>query len=83
MRRQAKRAFVFFLALVFLALGLIGLVLPFLQGILFLTISFFLLSMLSPRFRDQVEHQTRKWPKFHAIVVKAERYIERFIGDVS
>lgn len=82
MRRNAKRIAILFLAFVFLGLGLLGLILPFLQGILFITISILLLSVLSPAVRDWMEHFTRKWPKFHVIVVKAQRFIERFIGEV-
>lgn len=82
MKRKAKRLLVFILAIFFFLIGLVGLVLPFLQGILFLTISLLLLSMLSPTMRDIFERQTRKWPKFHALVVKAERYIVRVIGEV-
>ncbi|MBP9710652.1 MAG: hypothetical protein KBD50_00075 [Candidatus Pacebacteria bacterium] len=82
MKKRVKRIGVFILAIFFFVIGLIGLVLPFLQGILFLTISLLLLSMLSPSFRDKLEHHTRKWPRFHAWVVKAERWVVRVIGEV-
>jgi len=81
-KRKVKRIAVFILAIFFFLIGLIGLVLPFLQGILFLIISLLLLSMLSPAFRSRIEHHTRKWPKFHALVVKAEKWVVRFIGEV-
>lgn len=82
MKKQAKRGFVLLLSLLFFIFGLVGLVLPFLQGILFITVSLLLLSMLSPTTRTWFEHYTRKWPTFHAVVVKAERYIARIIGEV-
>ncbi len=82
MKRKAKRAVVFILAILFFLVGLVGLVLPFLQGFLFIAISILLLSMLSPSLRDKLERQTRKWPRFHTVVVKAERWIVRVIGEV-
>ena len=82
MKRQAKRMLVLTLSVLFLLLGIAGLVLPFLQGILFITIGVLLFSMLSPTVRDWLEHYTRKWPKFHAIVVKAEQFIVKVIGEV-
>jgi len=82
MKRQAKRILVLTLGAMFLLLGIAGLALPFLQGILFITIGVLLLSMLSPTLREQIEKHTRKWPKFHALVVKAEQFIARFIGEV-
>lgn len=82
MKKHAKRVFILLLALLFLVFGVVGLVLPFLQGILFIAVSLILLSMLSPTTRTWFEHYTRKWPKFHAVVVRAERYITRIIGEV-
>jgi len=39
----------------FIIFGLVGLVLPFLQGILFLAIGFILLSLWSPRIREYMD----------------------------
>jgi uncharacterized membrane protein YbaN (DUF454 family) len=74
-KKNTKRILVLIVAVLFLILGVAGLVLPFLQGILFLAIGFVLLSMLSPTVQEKIERQTRKYPKVHAIVLKVEKII--------
>ena len=80
MNPQIKRALIFIVAFVFIALGILGLALPFLQGILFLAIGLILLSIASPRARSWIEHHTRKYPKFHTWVQKIEKRITDIIG---
>ncbi len=82
MIKHTKRVFVTILAFFFLLLGLAGLVLPFIQGLLFIAVALILFSMLSPTVREKVEAQTRKYPSFHAIVVKIEGWIQRIIGEI-
>lgn len=79
-KKQVKKIFVLTLATVFLVLGLAGLVLPVLQGWLFLAISALLFSMYSPRFRAWIDRHTVKYPKLHAMVGKAEGWIIRVLG---
>ncbi|HVU80105.1 MAG TPA: hypothetical protein VHD37_01950 [Candidatus Paceibacterota bacterium] len=82
MIRQTKRAVVFIIALLFLALGVVGLVLPFLQGLLFLAVGFILLFFLFPSLREQTQRRTVKYPKFHAMMLKLEDFIGRILGDI-
>lgn len=77
-----KRLAVLIVALVFFVLGVIGLFLPFLQGILFLAVALILFSLLSPTIRMWMETHTRKYPKLHAMVVKIETYIRGIIGEI-
>lgn len=80
--KQTKRIAVLIFALALLVLGIIGLVLPFLQGFLFIAVALILLSMLSPTVREKIEFQTRKYPKFHGLVVKAESWVQKVVGDL-
>ncbi len=79
-KRELKRILVISLSIIFLVLGLAGLVLPFLQGWLFLIISFLLLSMYSPALRRFMDKHTVKYPKIHAMVGKAQHWTERVFG---
>lgn len=62
-------------------LGVIGLALPFLQGILFIAIGLLLLSIYSPTLREWVEKHTRKYPKVHVQVVRVQQFVNRIIGE--
>ncbi len=80
MKKKIKRAFILTLAAFFLLLGLAGLVLPILQGWLFLAISALLFSMYSPRLRAYVDSHTVKYPKLHALVGKANDWVIKIFG---
>ena len=82
MKYHVKRIAVLTLGIIFLALGLIGLFLPFLQGFLFLAIGILLLSLYSPTLRAWMESHTRRWPKFHEVVTKVDAWMRRVIGEV-
>ena len=81
MNKHVKRAMGFAAAIIFIALGVVGLALPFLQGFLFLAIGLILLSIASPTAREWIEHHTRKFPKVHAFVQKVEKRITDIIGE--
>lgn len=80
MLKQTKRAAVLVVGFVFVILGILGLFLPFLQGILFLIIGLLLLSAYSPSLREWMQSHTRAYPKLHYWVLRAEAWIERVIG---
>lgn len=69
--------------IIFIAAGLIGLALPFLQGILFLIIGSILLSISSAKVRAWTESHTRRYPKLHKLVERTEKWIVRIIGTVD
>lgn len=82
MMKNTKRAAVLVVAVLFLVLGTVGLVLPFLQGILFLAVGIILLFFLFPSLRERTQKHTIKYPKFHAMLLKMEDYIGRILGDI-
>ena len=55
-------------ALVFLILGVVGLVLPFLQGMFFIAIGLILLSLVSVPFRAFLDRHTVRFPRVHKFV---------------
>ena len=58
-KSKLKRAAIHFAGWFFLLLGIVGLVLPILQGILFILVGLFLLSSVSPR-AERILHKIRK-----------------------
>ncbi len=59
----------------FLILGILGLVLPLLQGILFIAIGLVLLSLASPAVHALVAKYAGKNPKLEAAMRRAERHV--------
>jgi uncharacterized protein len=80
MKKKFKRIVVITLGVFFLLLGLAGLVLPILQGWLFIAIGLLLLSMYSPKLRGWIHERTVKYPTLHAFVDKAEAWVVRVFG---
>ena len=76
-----KRTVLYVAAAFFILLGLAGLVLPFLQGFLFLAIGLVLLSVASRPFGAWMEQHTRKYPKLHSFVEKVQHRVEKFVGE--
>lgn len=81
-KKKIKRALVLVAGVVSIILGLIGLVLPFLQGWFFLATGIILLSLWSPRIRAFMDRHTVKYPKVHKVIKDVEIWMVRKIGDV-
>ncbi len=79
-KKQLKKILVLAVATVFFVLGLVGLVLPVLQGWFFLAISALLFSMYSPTLRAFIDRHTVKYPKLHAFVERAQGWTTRVFG---
>ena len=60
-----------------MVLGVLGLFLPFLQGVLFLLVGFYLLSLVDPRARLLRLRLRRRWPKFGRGLDEAEGWVKR------
>lgn len=82
MIRNTKRTILIIIGILFLLLGVVGLVLPFLQGILFLAIGLMILSLFSPTLREWLEQRTRKYPRLHHAVLSVEQFIRRIVGEI-
>lgn len=86
MASRIKRYTVLGLGWIFVLLGLAGLVLPVLQGILFLMIGFVLLSKESVWAKRQLERLKTKYPalgaKYDEAEMRAKRLWERIMDGV-
>ncbi len=82
MIRNTKRTLVLIVGALFLVLGVVGLVLPFLQGFLFLAVGLIILSVVFPALRERTHEQTRRYPKIHAFVLKVDDWVRRVIGEL-
>lgn len=80
LKKKLKKYFIITLGVLFILLGLAGLVLPFLQGWLFLAIGALLLSMYSPGIRTWMDKHTIKYPKLHAMVERAHGWTAKVFG---
>ena len=80
MLKQTKRVAVLMVGVIFVLFGILGLFLPFLQGILFWIIGLLLPSAYSPTLREWMQTHTRKYPKVHYWVLRAEAWVERILG---
>ena len=67
-----KRKFLVAGGWIFLVLGVLGLFLPFLQGILFLLVGLILLAKAQPRFRLLKMRMKKRYPKYTAAFEAAE-----------
>ena len=81
MSKKLKKILLLVAGICFIVLGLIGLVLPFLQGFLFLAIGIVLISLSVPAVRDLRKKHSVKFPKIHAKIEELEEWIERKLGD--
>lgn len=79
-KKELKRIIVLTLASLFFVLGLAGLVLPVLQGWLFLAISALLFSLYSPRLRLWIHNHTVKYPRIHPFIHRAQEWTTRVFG---
>ena len=68
------------IGITFVILGLIGLVLPFLQGFLFLAVGLIILSLYSPRVRAWTDKHTKRYPRLHAGVLRIEGWVVKVVG---
>ncbi|MFH0807961.1 MAG: PGPGW domain-containing protein [Elusimicrobiota bacterium] len=88
-KNKFKHIIILVLGWFFLVIGVAGLVLPFLQGILFIVIGLFLLSRESGYIKEKlhiinVKVQNR-FPEihaeFHKVRTKAEEFVNKILGN--
>jgi uncharacterized membrane protein YbaN (DUF454 family) len=82
MKKKVKKILIFIVGLTFVLLGLLGLVLPFLQGILFLIIGIFLISLSLPKFQQWIKKRAEKSPSTLGIIEKVENWVAKNIGEL-
>lgn len=80
--KKIKKIILLALGVIFIILGIIGLFLPFLQGILFLAIGAILLSYCFPKFKNWMYEKTKNSPHLHKVLLKADEYITDIVGEI-
>ena len=81
-KKKIKKILILTFGIFFILLGLLGLVLPFLQGILFLIIGFLLLSFYFPQTSTILKRYLHKHPYLVEKIEKIEKKIKEFIGEI-
>jgi len=74
---KVKRVVVLVIGWTFLGLGVLGLFLPFLQGLLFIMIGLAILSSRSQMVKAWLKHLEEKHPQYHE---RVERWRKRIRG---
>lgn len=82
MQKKAKKILVLTIGIIFIIFGFFGLVLPFLQGFIFLAIGLILASLCSPKIRLWVNQHTVRFPRLFALINKIETWLVKFIGEI-
>ena len=72
------RAVLMFTGIAFLILGIIGLFLPILQGIIFIIIGIYILSLTSLTFKSWVDHHMGKYPRVKHVYDKHSGRVDKF-----
>ena len=80
MKRQLKRILVLCLGSFFILLGIVGLFLPFLQGILFLIVGMVILSKESKTAHRILERWKEKHPELYSRVAQFSKSLKRRLG---
>ena len=83
MERQIKRIVVLVIGWALIGLGVLGLFLPFLQGILFILLGLYVLSRESKTAHRWLEHGRQRHPKIDAKLKDWGRWWRRRLGRSS
>lgn len=83
MARHIKRIGIQAIGFAFLLLGAAGLILPVLNGTLFLLAGLVLLSVYSERAKRILHKIGRQHPKAEQAVTKVERWVHKVVGEVA
>ena len=82
MYKKAKKILVLTIGIIFIIVGVFGLVLPFLQGIIFLAIGLILVSLCFPRARFWINKHAQRYSRLFSVINKIETWLIKFIGEV-
>ncbi len=82
-KKHAKKVGILVVAVLFLIIGVAGLVLPILNGIIFLLLSLVLFSIYSETAKKLLHRIGSAHPKAASAVHKMEAWIARQIGDTD
>lgn len=78
--RLARYFLVQMLGALCIVIGIVGLVLPVLQGILFLCIGAMLIAMYNPSLHRFIHRVVEEFPFLESVFEKTEVFLEKFFG---
>lgn len=79
-KKQIKRLIIDVVGLIFIILGVLGLFLPFFQGIIFLIIGLYLLSLHSPSIAHFIDSLKTRYPKIGGAINKFDDKVRKLLG---
>ena len=82
MGKHVKRAILDIFGWFFAIIGVVGLLLPVLQGILFLIIGLYLLSLNSEWFNGRLGRLLKKYPRFAHVFEALDAYAKSFLKKI-
>jgi uncharacterized membrane protein YbaN (DUF454 family) len=82
-RSRGRRLAILITGWLFVVLGVLGLFLPILQGVLFLAIGFYLLSLESPWAKRLMDRFAARHPKFAAKLEESREQATRWVLRIS
>lgn len=82
MAKHVKKISIQAIGFAFILLGVAGLVLPVLNGTIFLIAGLFLLSVYSPRAKLLIKRIGDQHPQAEKLVLKIEKFMHKYIGEV-
>lgn len=80
MKKRIKRIAIDTLGWLFVVMGLLGLILPFLQGILFLIMGIYILSLHSKFAHRELHKLKLRYPKIGGRIDSFDHRLRKFLG---
>jgi uncharacterized membrane protein YbaN (DUF454 family) len=83
MRKSVKKLSIQTIGFFFLLLGIAGLILPVLNGIVFLILGLLLLSLYSPWAKELLKKAGKTHPTAQKTVEKLEKLVVKYVGEIE
>lgn len=78
MRKHLKKGLIYFLIILFLVLGFIGLALPIVPQAIFFAIAFILISFEVPWIEEKIERFLQKFPEILKVYLSLKLKLEKY-----
>ena len=82
MIKHTKRTVIFLIAILFVFVGIAGLILPVIPGLVFIAVALIIFSLFFPIIVERVREYTVKYPKLHAIINSMDERVRHIVGDL-
>jgi uncharacterized membrane protein YbaN (DUF454 family) len=82
MIKHTKRTLLFLIAVLFVIIGLAGIILPLIPGLVFIALALIIFSLFFPVIGEKARNHTVKYPKLHAIIEELDERVRRIVGEI-